>query len=187
MAPPNTDSYNSNNLILHSGKGLDFENVVDYTRRVARAIGRRYSLTGDDCDDIAQNSAFKAWQKPLRGTTESEARAFLGKIVFNETMLLLRQLVHRHVIQADLDKVIADTEQMTEEDRCLLSADIEKGLQSLNDDSRYCFVRRYLFEADCSQIAEELGTSRVSVYKILERARSHMRKHLARWKPNNHP
>lgn len=137
-----------------------------------------------DAEECVNDTYLRAWEA-MPPHKPGRLSVFLGKITRN---LALNRYAYDHAkkrsdgIDVALDEiaeVLADPESETDEEESLRLRDaLNSFMETLPEDTRVIFVRRYWYMCRVAQIAADLGTSENRVKVTLHRTREKLKAYL---------
>jgi RNA polymerase sigma-70 factor (ECF subfamily) len=167
-----------------AGDPAAFGDLIALHERAALALA--YATVGDaaTAGDVVQDSFLRAWQKIAELQDPQRFGAWLGRIVRNTAMDVVRR-GPRPAEPLDADRHATATRSTAGEDppeqwqRRELRQSIDAALATLDDLTRCAVALRYFEDLSSKQIGELLDLSPPAVDMRLSRARAQLREKLA--------
>ncbi|MEM9478153.1 MAG: sigma-70 family RNA polymerase sigma factor [Verrucomicrobiota bacterium] len=147
-----------------------------YTRHEPSLRGFIRSLvpSRDDALDVLQDVAVVLWRKWGELDSPDNFQKWAFKVARIQVLTWRRDLARdRHVFQEDVWELLADDSAVfhEKEQREQQREALEKCLDKLPDEKRLLVRRAYNGETRIDALAEELGRTPMSIYKVLHRLR----------------
>ena len=151
-----------------------FVQLFAANERHLRAFVRSMGLGWTEVDDVVQTASLVMWRKWDQFDPESDFMRWARVIARFEVLKARRNFARdRHVFQADLIELLADT---SEEQQGILANDryreaLDECLEKLPLKSRELIAQAYQRGRTIRELAGELGKSSTALYKSLNRIR----------------
>ncbi|MBQ8408511.1 MAG: sigma-70 family RNA polymerase sigma factor [Clostridia bacterium] len=152
--------------------------------RYCHYIAYNILYSDPDAEECVNDTYLRAWEA-MPPHRPSKLATFLGKITRN---LALNRYAYEHakkrgdgvdVALDELAEVLADPESETGEDEILgLRELLNAFMETLTEDARVIFVRRYWYMCRVAQIAKDLGLTESRVKVTLHRTREKLKAYL---------
>jgi RNA polymerase sigma factor (sigma-70 family) len=169
---------------------------IDTLREVLVEGALRRGMSRDDAEDCAQASILHLLthspEQLLRGPADN-FHAWLRSVARHDVLDYARHLAReRHdTMSLSLNAEgndwpreieVADARPTPEEAvvKTLFWELLAPGIDALGDEAHFCFIRYHLLGQDAKSIAKAEGTTEKHVYRVLEKARRHISKWLAK-------
>lgn len=172
------------NLYFSRNQNAILETDAKYGNYCRQIAGR---ILGDprDTEETVNDAWMKVWAS-IPPNRPAVLKLYLAKITRNLAFTRYRhetaQKRGKGEIECTLDELddcISSTQSIDDElDKAELTASIQRLLQTLPEQHRYIFIRRYFFVETTGQIAERYGMKESNVLMILARVRKKLKTHL---------
>jgi len=143
---------------------------VEENTRLLYAVSYAILQNGDLCADAVQSALVKAWNSMGRLRDMEKARAYILRIVQNESKSLLRK--RRDLLLSDAAEPPAPA---TESEKQI---DIRRAMQKLSETQRLIAMLYYFERCDTATIGRMLSMKPATVQSHLHRARATLKKEL---------
>ncbi|MCL3782304.1 sigma-70 family RNA polymerase sigma factor [Prolixibacteraceae bacterium JC049] len=156
-------------LSVISNRKKKFKNLYDTYSELLFVVALRYVSNQFDAEEVIQRGFIKAYKSlnKFRGKTAAEEKAWLKRIMINESLLFLREQKRHLVTELTIE---SDWEEELEEEA--LNPELCFQLvKDLPDGYRSVFNLNVIEGYSHKEIAEELGISESTSRSQLQRAR----------------
>ena len=157
----------------------DFERDVLARLGELRPTALRLTRSPAAADDLLQETGLRAWRFRAQFTPESNARAWLHRILVNTFIHGWRRQRREREVHARLFEEPSRRMHVAAEDGALLGDEVSAALAALPPDFRAVFVRVDLHDQSYRDVAAALGCPIGTVMSRLHRARRALQRTLA--------
>lgn len=169
-------------LVLRARRGdrTAFGLLVRRHQRRIHGLGMRLLRSGDDADDLVQETFVRAWRALDRFDPERPLIPWLLRIATNRAMSLLE--IRRRRPMEELTETVPDPGPSPHDDaeRRRLHAAVRHEVERLPEDQRVILILRAAEDLSYREIADVLDVPIGTVMSRLARARETMRKKVRR-------
>lgn len=151
--------------------------LVNNHKELAYNVAFRITQNSEDAKDVTQESFIKALQNLKRFRKESKFSTWLFRIVYNESLMLMRKRKNNLEFLDETFKEEIDEED-GESDYSEMKSELNEAIKSLNPKERNIIDLFYLGEKSSKEIKKITGMSSANIKVILHRARVKLKKHV---------
>ncbi|MFZ7087159.1 RNA polymerase sigma factor [Curtobacterium sp. RRHDQ10] len=159
-----------------------FEVLIRRFTPLLRAVARRTLGSGDEVDDVVQDTFITAWERLDSLSEPAKVKAWLSRIASHRSI----DHVRARRLHDDVHELDPAGDDRTTPDRIVEARSREHAadlaLRGLPDDQRRCWLLKEVLELSYDDIAEELGVPVSTVRGLLSRARKNMSTRMEGWR-----
>jgi RNA polymerase sigma-70 factor (ECF subfamily) len=166
------------------------ENAIHETQR--KYAGYLYTvasniLGAEDAEECVNDTYFKAWEN-IPPKRPAFFKSFLAKITRNNAFDKYRASNAKKRAGSQMDLLLSELSEIVpsradvhaEYENNLIADEINFFLQSLDDEARFIFMRRYFYADSVSAISKNYGASEGKIKSLLFRTRAKLKNFLCR-------